>query len=820
MKKKHLWLSKVMAAALCAAMAAEPAVIYAEDFSDGFYSENQENQSNQESQENSSGFEESSTKGDLEQVNENTDAGKETEDGSIDRDTPDTVPEPNENENSSENDSQINSTPEASWTESDPDLLLKDNNGELDLSDFSSGDSTEIITDEEGFFGADEEEGETDGLTEADASGGKCGANVTWSLENGVLTIEGTGNMYDFVVEGDEDTELKDGVVLQPWENYAYSINEVVVKDGVSLIGYAAFSNLPRLTKAVFSDSVQYVGPLVFANDNALTEISLGNNMKEIYYGAFYGTAIRNLVLPSTVTYLNPGNSLLGMPLLQNIQVNGNGKYISKDGVLYADGGKTLFQYPAGRTGSYKIPGDVTKIEMAAFAYSSLSSVEIPGNVKTLGTYTFMNAGNLTSLTVAAGVDTIPEGFASGAEKLSKVTLANGITTIGSEAFSGCQSLASITLPSSLNQIASDAFGSNTKITFQNAGIHQQEDGTIVAGVKVGVTGTENYKYAFEVLTLVNKERKKVGAAPLTMEKSLLETAMLRSYECALYFDHTRPSGSDCFTANSLMSGENIAAGQTSPSSVVKGWMNSTGHRQNILNASFKTIGIGCVNVNGVYLWVQCFGTGGGSTANASSYSNKTSTRKVLTASGLVSQAASFSLAKTSLKVGETTTFKTIWGGTELKNSGAIAVSSDNSVCTVQNGKIKAVKAGKAKITMYFDGYKAKSVTKTITVTGGKTKKVKAPAKGKLNRLTNKKGKKCLVSIKKISGAAGYQVSYATNSKFSGAKKKTTSKTSLILSGLKKNKTYYVKVRAYKKDSKGKKVYGSYSAAKKIKIKK
>lgn len=435
MKKKHLWLSKVMAAALCAAMAAEPAVIYAEDFSDGFYSDNQENQSNQESQENSSGFEESSTKGDLEQGNENTDAGKETEDGSIDRDTPDAVPEPNEN--SSENDSQINSTPEASWTESDPDLLLKENNGELDLSDFSSGDSTEIITDEEGFFGADEEEGETDGLTEADASGGKCGANVTWSLENGVLTIEGTGNMYDFVVEGDEDTELKDGVVLQPWENYAYSINEVVVKDGVSLIGYAAFSNLPRLTKAVFSDSVQYVGPLVFANDNALTEISLGNNMKEIYYGAFYGTAIRNLVLPSTVTYLNPGNSLLGMPLLQNIQVNGNGKYISKDGVLYADGGKTLFQYPAGRTGSYKIPGDVTKIEMAAFAYSSLSSVEIPGNVKTLGTYTFMNAGNLTSLTVAAGADTIPEGFASGAEKLSKVTLANGITTIGSEAFSG-----------------------------------------------------------------------------------------------------------------------------------------------------------------------------------------------------------------------------------------------------------------------------------------------------------------------------------------------------------------------------------------------
>ena len=44
MKKKHLWLSRLMAAALCAVMVAEPAVIYAEDFSDGFYSENQENE--------------------------------------------------------------------------------------------------------------------------------------------------------------------------------------------------------------------------------------------------------------------------------------------------------------------------------------------------------------------------------------------------------------------------------------------------------------------------------------------------------------------------------------------------------------------------------------------------------------------------------------------------------------------------------------------------------------------------------------------------------------------------------------------------------
>ncbi len=179
---------------------------------------------------------------------------------------------------------------------------------------------------------------------------------------------------------------------------------------------------------------------------------------------------------------------------------------------------------------------------------------------------------------------------------------------------------------------------------------------------RIGVTGTENYKYAFEVLTLVNKERKKAGVKPLTMDKSLLTTAMLRSFECALYFDHTRPSGSDCFTANSLMSGENIAAGQITPEMVVNGWMNSEGHKRNILDSSFKSIGIGCVNVNGLYCWVQCFGRGSASEAKAGSYSNKTSTRKVLAAKGLVAQAASFKLADTKLKVGESTSFKTLWG--------------------------------------------------------------------------------------------------------------------------------------------------------------
>ncbi len=85
----------------------------------------------------------------------------------------------------------------------------------------------------------------------------------------------------------------------------------------------------------------------------------------------------------------------------------------------------------------------------------------------------------------------------------------------------------------------------------------------------------------------------------------------------------------------------------------------------------------------------------------------------------------------------------------------------------------------------------------------------------------NNARKKAKVTIKKVSGAKGYRIQYSTSKKFKkGTKTKTTTKTSYTLSGLKKGKTYYVRVCAYKLDSQNNKVFGAYGTAKKIKIKK
>lgn len=91
-------------------------------------------------------------------------------------------------------------------------------------------------------------------------------------------------------------------------------------------------------------------------------------------------------------------------------------------------------------------------------------------------------------------------------------------------------------------------------------------------------------------------------------------------------------------------------------------------------------------------------------------------------------------------------------------------------------------------------------------------------AKAKTPTLTNVSGRKLKIAYSATSGAKGYQIQYATNSKFTSAKTITTTKRNYTSRALTKNKTYYVRVRAYKLDSTNSKVYGSWSTFKTKKI--
>ena len=127
------------------------------------------------------------------------------------------------------------------------------------------------------------------------------------------------------------------------------------------------------------------------------------------------------------------------------------------------------------------------------------------------------------------------------------------------------------------------------------------------AGTKT-TTGTCEYDKAYKVLEKVNAERVAAGQSKLVMDKDLLKAAMLRAAELTVEFNHIRPNGEVCFTVCDKMYAENIAYGQTSATEVMESWMASGGHRTNILNGSYKSIGIGCFYKDGVRYWAQCFG--------------------------------------------------------------------------------------------------------------------------------------------------------------------------------------------------------------------
>lgn len=123
-----------------------------------------------------------------------------------------------------------------------------------------------------------------------------------------------------------------------------------------------------------------------------------------------------------------------------------------------------------------------------------------------------------------------------------------------------------------------------------------------------------NVSYVQQIVNLVNAERAKVGLAPLTLDTTVTKAAQVRAEEIVSSFSHTRPNGTSFATAlkeagaSYRGAGENIAWGQKSPEAVMNAWMNSDGHRANILDKNFTTIGVGYYqNANGTNYWSQLF---------------------------------------------------------------------------------------------------------------------------------------------------------------------------------------------------------------------
>jgi uncharacterized YkwD family protein len=140
--------------------------------------------------------------------------------------------------------------------------------------------------------------------------------------------------------------------------------------------------------------------------------------------------------------------------------------------------------------------------------------------------------------------------------------------------------------------------------------------GTTSSKAPSASSGSSYSSFQNQVLTLVNQQRAANGLKALSMDSALTKTATLKSQDMAKlgYFDHTSPTYGSPFDMMKQFgityraAGENIAMGQTSPQQVMQDWMNSPGHRANILNSSFTKLGVGIAqNSSGQYYWTQQF---------------------------------------------------------------------------------------------------------------------------------------------------------------------------------------------------------------------
>ena len=245
--------------------------------------------------------------------------------------------------------------------------------------------------------------------------------------------------------------------------------------------------------------------------------------------------------------------------------------------------------------------------------------------------------------------------------------------------------------------------------------------------IDVKVTGTYDYTKAQEVLDLLNDYRTQNGLNKLTMDEDLLNAAMIRAGETSIYFSHTRPDGTDCFSAApSKMSGENIVAGLSTASGAMDKWKESSGHNANMLGSSYKSIGIGCLDIGGSCYWVQCFGTGD-ATKESTRTGRVDTIQNISILNSLVDVYAYSTNNSTNAKYmrpGNTGELKygIINQGWNVRYAPGVASdytfsSSNPSVIKMNSdGTFEAVGEGQATISMYLNADPSKGYSETISV--------------------------------------------------------------------------------------------------------
>ena len=276
--------------------------------------------------------------------------------------------------------------------------------------------------------------------------------NLTWKLyEDGTLNISGTGAMKNY-----NNTDNLSPVHMNS------SVKKIVIEEGVTSIGNAAFSGCISLTNITIPDGVTSIGIMVFYNCTSLTSITIPDSVTSIGNSAFNScTSLTSITIPDSVTRIGK-YAFYDCSSLTSITI--------PDSVTSI--GESVFSFCSSLT-SITIPDSVTSIGNSAFyGCSSLTSLTIPNSVTSIGYAAFYDCSSLTSITIPDSVTIIGNSAFNACSSLTSLTIPNSVTSIGNSAFNACSSLTSLTIPNSVTSIEFAAFyacSSLTSLTIPNS---------------------------------------------------------------------------------------------------------------------------------------------------------------------------------------------------------------------------------------------------------------------------------------------------------------------------------------------------------------
>ena len=357
---------------------------------------------------------------------------------------------------------------------------------------------------------------------------GSCGDNLTWSFDSrsGTLTIEGSGDMYDYYYGLDApwdafsgsiktaslpqgltsvgqgafiscdklrsinipDTVTRIGYSAFSWcesleeitipgsvttiEGDAFSdcisLKSVTIPGSVTDFGEFAFEYCTGLSSVILEEGLTMVSAHAFQGCSSLTEIHFSKTVRFLDNYAFYGcSSLTEVTIPAAVTSL--GSAVFGgCTGLLNYYVDENSPvYSAENGILFSKDGTILVLYPAGRAGSYRIPSSVSVIGDGAFdGCEALSAVTIPDSVTVIGRDAFSFCEGLTEIDIPSSVTSLGECAFEYCTALTEVTIPGSLDVISDFAFFACFALTDVTIPEGVTRIGDSAFMNCTGLAY------------------------------------------------------------------------------------------------------------------------------------------------------------------------------------------------------------------------------------------------------------------------------------------------------------------------------------------------------------------